>query len=181
MKTFRFFLLFLSLIFGAGCLVFSRSALSEETVTEEPILTLPALLPGDTPAATIPPCPRATPEPLWVDPVISTTNLLTQTIVVYIGNGEYVSVSGESGVFTQTGDFSSFNTPARVEINLLANTRHNLEVSARVKQVEQNGCIYGGYTLMTTRDRDGNPLVIDQTGYSLFLPYGGQESTPEAP
>ena len=181
MKTFRFFLLFLSLFFGAGCLVFSQPVLSEETITAEPTITFPDVIPGDTPNQTLTPCPRATPEPLWVDPVISTTDLLTQTIVVYIGNGELVSVSGESGVYTQTGDFSAFNTPAQVKINLLANTRHNLEVSARVKQVEQNGCIYGGYTLMTTRDRDGNPLVIDQTGYSLFLPYGGQESTPETP
>jgi hypothetical protein len=155
--------------------------LTEEPVTEEAILAIPDLLPENTATPTNFPCPQATPEPLWVDPVISTTNLVTQTIVVYIGNGEFVSVSGESGVYTQTGDFNAFSQPAKVKINLMANTRHNLEVSARVKEVERNGCTYGGYTLMTTRDRDGNPLIIDQTGYSLFLPYGGQESTPEAP
>jgi hypothetical protein len=40
-----------------------------------------------------------TPEPLWLDPVTSPTGELDQTIVVYIGNGETVTVTWESGTF----------------------------------------------------------------------------------
>jgi hypothetical protein len=42
-----------------------------------------------------------------VDPVISPTGDLTQTILIYIGNGEWAGVTLETGVFTQTGDFSA--------------------------------------------------------------------------
>lgn len=107
-------------------------------------------------------CPQATPEPLWVEPVISPTGLLTQTIVVRIGKGEAVTVTAESGVFTATGSFGVYSDPARVSIDLLANTAHHLAVEARVRQDEQWGCTYGGYTLSTGRDRYGQPLLIEQ-------------------
>jgi hypothetical protein len=34
-------------------------------------------------------------------------------------------------------------------------------VQARVRTVYQWGCQYGGYTLSTSRDRSGAPLVIE--------------------
>ncbi len=128
-----------------------------------------------TPTPTVSPtptrCPSTTPEPLWVEPVISPTNLLTQTITVRIGNGEAVTVTTESGVFTATGSFNAYGSPARVTVDLLAGVTHNLEVRARVRKIEQAGCIYGGYTLYTARDRYGQPLVIEQVaGRSYYLP-----------
>ena len=131
------------------------------------------LTPTPTPTASPTPtrCPSTTPEPLWVEPVISPTNLLTQTITVRIGNGEAVTVTAESGVFTATGSFNAYGNPARVTVDLLAGVTHNLEVRARVRKIEQAGCIYGGYTLYTTRDRYGQPLVIEQVaGRSYYLP-----------
>lgn len=128
-----------------------------------------------TPTPTVSPtptrCPSTTPEPLWVEPVISPTDLLTQTITVRIGNGEAVTVTAESGVFTATGSFSAYGNPARVTIDLLAGVTHNLEVQARVRKIEQAGCTYGGYTLSTARDRYGQPLVIEQAAdHSYYLP-----------
>lgn len=104
-------------------------------------------------------CPVPTQELLWVEPVTSPTNELSQVIVVGIGYGEEVTVVTESGTFTVTGNF----IPFRVEIHLLPNTAHHLEVIAKVRKVPAwNGCIYGGYTLRTTRDGKGAPLTIVQ-------------------
>lgn len=124
-----------------------------ETATSTPSLTA-------TPTPTR--CPSATPEPLWVEPVVSPTELLTQTVTVRIGNGEAVTVTAESGVFTVTGHFNAYGNPALVRVNLLPNTVHHVWVLARVRRIEQWGCIYGGYTLSTTRDRHGQSLVIEQ-------------------
>ncbi len=127
-------------------------------------LTTPQLVAADTPTPSPTPtmCPMATPEPLWVEPVISPTGLLTQTITVRIGNGEAVTVTAESGVFTATGSFGVYGTPALVPIDLLSDMTHHLQVQARVRTVYQWGCKYGGYTLSTSWDRYGAPLVIEQ-------------------
>jgi len=104
-------------------------------------------------------CPIPTREPFWVDPVTSPTDQLSQVIAVHIGQGEEVTIVTESGTFTVTGNTSL------VEISLLPNTVHHLEVIGRVRRVPHQtwkGCIYGGYTLRTTRDRHGNPLTIVQ-------------------
>jgi WD40 repeat protein len=96
---------------------------------------------------------------LRVDPVTSPTDELSQIIVVRIGNGEEVTVVTESGTFTVKGNF----IPFQVEIPLLPNTVHHLEVIAKVRKVIVfPGCIYGGYTMRTTRDGNGAPLTIVQ-------------------
>jgi WD40 repeat protein len=74
-----------------------------------------------------------------------------------MGNTEIVTITAESGVFTGAG------SPAQVEVVLLADTTHHLHVVAGVKEITRSdGCVYGGYTLQTRRDRDGAPLVIQQ-------------------
>ena len=66
----------------------------------------------------------------------------------------------ESGTFAATGNYSSI-TPARVEVTLLPNTSHHLQVTAKVTEGPAfAGCAYGGYTLSTTVDRNGAPLTI---------------------
>jgi hypothetical protein len=107
-------------------------------------------------------CPVATPEPLWVEPVTSPTDQLTQTITVYLGNGEAVTVTAGSGTFAASGNFDAYTNPAQVDVALLANTVHHLRVFGEVRTVEWGGCVYGGYTLSTIWDRYGGPLVITQ-------------------
>ena len=126
--------------------------------------------PTQQPTATPTLCPQATPEPLWVEPVLSPTFALTQTIVVYAGNSEAVTVTTASGVFGVTGDFGGTVNPARVDIDLLPETTHELTVESAVKRVGNNGCSYGGYVLSTRRDRNGAPLLIQQESGDLFLP-----------
>lgn len=127
------------------------------------------VVPAQTPTPTI--CPVATPVPLWVDPVPAYTNRLTETVVVYIGYGEAVTVTCESGVYGVQGDFDIHAHPARVEVALSPLTTHHLEVEAQVKLVEQWGCLYGGYTLRATTDLHGSPLVIRQIGESGSVRY----------
>src|SRR6185436_5020612 len=115
----------------------------------------PTRTPTITPSPTF--CPPPTQEPLWVEPVTSPTTQLSQVVTVRIGNGDAVTVTAESGVFVVTGTFS-VNTPALVTVSLLPNTTHNLSVAAHVKKM---GC-YNGYTLSTTRDRNGALLTIVQ-------------------
>jgi hypothetical protein len=119
------------------------------------------------------PCPVATPEPLWVKPVITNTDQLTQTVVVFIGNGEAVTVSAESGIFAEQGSFDAYAHPASIEIALWPYVTHHLTVHGRVKTIVHGDCVYGGYTLGTVRDRYGAPLIVRQqsgTGTILFLP-----------
>ena len=128
------------------------------TPTASPTIT-ETVQPTETaePSATY--CPQATAEAFSVDPVTSPTDQLTQVITVYIGNGQEVRVVTESGTFTVTGSVGPF----LVEISLLPNTVHHLEVFAKVRQVTSwNGCIYDGYTLRTTTDNQGAPLTIVQ-------------------
>lgn len=103
-------------------------------------------------------CPMATPEFFTVEPVTSPTDQLSQTITVDLGYGEAITITAESGTFT--APFDEF--PKQIEITLLPNTTHNLTVEGRVQQVFQGDCVYGGYTLRTTTDRNGEPLVIEQ-------------------
>jgi hypothetical protein len=95
-----------------------------------------------------------------VEPVTSPTDQLSQIITVYIGFGVEVTITTESGVYTVTGDFSAYNTPAVVEIALLPNTINHIQVTAKVMS-GWNGCTYS-YTLTTTRDKKGIPLDIVQ-------------------
>ncbi|MBP6015708.1 MAG: hypothetical protein KA586_03240 [Candidatus Promineofilum sp.] len=103
-------------------------------------------------------CPIATPEFFVVEPVTSPTDQLSQTISVDLGNGEAITITTESGIVT--APFDSF--PKAIEIALLPNTTHNLTVEGKVREITQGNCVYGGYTLTTTRDRYGEPLVIEQ-------------------
>lgn len=120
-----------------------------------------------TPTSTL--CPIGTPEPLWVDPVVSPTNALTQTIKVIIGNGEAVTVTTRSGthtqVYTTTGTFGTM-TPALITIDLLPDATTTMTVTAYVGiRPGPGGCTYGGYTISTTVDRTGAPLrIVQQSG-----------------
>jgi hypothetical protein len=96
-----------------------------------------------------------------------------QTVVVFIGNGEAVTVTAESGTFAQQGDYDAYAHPASVEIALWPQVTHHLTVYGKVKRIVFDGCVYGGYTLSTRWDRYGAPLVIRQhseTGTILYLP-----------
>lgn len=101
-------------------------------------------------------CPQATPEFLWVEPVTSPTDQLAQTVTVHMGNLEVVTITAESGIFTATGQ------PAHVEVALLPDSNHHLQVVAKVAEIWSDGCRYGGYTLHTRRDKDDNLLIIEQ-------------------
>ncbi len=167
-------------VFGAlALLLVSAVAVDVAPVSGGPSGAADATLPS-TASPTPTRCPSATPEPFWVEPVVSPTELLTQIVTVRIGNGEAVTVTAESGVFTATGSFSAYGNPAQVTVGLLPNTVHNLWVQARVRRIEQWGCIYGGYTLSTTRDRDGGRLVIEQRlpVRALYLPLLLQPHSP---
>ena len=117
-------------------------------------------------------CPQATPEFLWVEPVTSPTDQLAQTVTVHMGNLEVVTITTESGVFTATGQ------PAHVEVALMPNKSHHLQVDARVAEIWSGGCRFGGYTLHTRRDRNGNLLIIEQ-GQAGPLPVPSEAIDPE--
>jgi spore coat protein U-like protein len=114
-----------------------------------------------------------------VEPVDSPTCCLAQVISVTIGNGEYVSVTAESGTFEVSGTFSA-NEPVTVSIGLLPGTTHHLQVAARVRESNWGGCSYGGYTLYTDRDRLGQPLVIVQGDgcHSVYVPLIVKDAPP---
>lgn len=124
-----------------------------------------------TPAPSPTYCPVATPEPLWVEPVLSPTDQLTQTVVVNIGNGEAVTVTTASGVFTTTGNFGAAGNPALVPIDLLPGITHDLTVAAYVRATNSGGCPFGGYTLTTRQDRNGDALRIVQQGDAVQQGY----------
>jgi hypothetical protein len=113
-----------------------------------------------------------TPELLQVAPLQSPTERLVQTVTVYIGNGDRVVITTESGTFTVTGSFDAALNPALVEVSLLPNRTHHLEVNAHVRRiVHPSGCISGDYTLTTRTDANGRPLVIEQGPRRIFLPF----------
>ncbi len=131
--------------------------------------------PLDTPTNTPTPCPKATAEPMAVEPVITLTQEFSQTIIIRLGNGEVVTVTSESGVYSKADSFGFVSNPALVDIWLLPNTTHHLAVYGKVRQVNVDGCLYGGYTLFRDVDRNYNPLVITQVSsiefnYQAFLP-----------
>lgn len=136
----------------------------------------PTPSPSSTPTVTRTPtgtfCPQPTPEPLWVVPVTSPTSLLDQPITIRIGNGDAVTITAESGVFTTTGIFNAYANPAVVTMTLLSNTTHHLSVQAHVRSINQGGCIYGNYTLSTSVDQLGAPLTIVQIlERKMYLPF----------
>lgn len=128
------------------------------TLTSTPTATLPPSLTPVTLPVT-PTCPNpATPEPFWVDPVLSPTNLLSEKITVTLGRGREITIASEAGTVKLPGNFSA-STPVEIDIPLLPNTTHQLTVTGQVEYAP--GCFY---TLETRSDRNGNPLVIVQTG-----------------
>jgi len=122
------------------------------------LFTRDAVSPGKDDLNDTPLCPQATPEFFLAEPVTSPTNQLSQILTVDLGNGETITVTSESGVVVVP--FDTF--PKEVEIPLLPDTTHHLTVEGRVRQVTQGDCVYGGYVLRTTIDRNGGPLVIEQ-------------------
>jgi hypothetical protein len=116
------------------------------------------------------PCPQATSEIFYVEPIPATTDESTITLHVTLGNLEEITVITESGTYTSTtGD---------VEVTLLPESTNHFEVRGKVKQTgPAGGCQYGGYTLTTTNDRTGNPLVIEQTEATVGEPDPGPSPT----
>jgi hypothetical protein len=109
------------------------------------------------PTTTPPLCPQATPEPFSVEPVTSPTDAESQIISVTLGNGEMITITAESGTVSGPAAF-----PTELELSLLPQTVHNLEVSGRVREIVQGDCTYGGYILSTRLDKNGNPLIIER-------------------
>jgi hypothetical protein len=105
-------------------------------------------------------CPEATPEYFDVYSLTSPTDATSQVVSAELGNGEVITITTESGTFV--APVTTF--PTEITVDLLPNTTHNLTVEGRVREIQQGDCTYGGYTLTTTRDRDGQPLVIEQRG-----------------
>jgi hypothetical protein len=103
-------------------------------------------------------------------PVLSPTDRLTQTVTVFIGNGDQVAVVSESGVYTATGQFDAHSNPARVVIDLLPDQVHHLTVHAHVRRIQVGPCVMGDYTLSTQVDANGKPLVIQQRPRRVYLP-----------
>ena len=139
--------IFLSLLI-AGCSAFTPSP--EEMGTSTPSVASP------TPTEKL--CPQATAEAFSVDPIPAVTDQLSITVHVNLGKMEQITIVTESGTFVSKTGF--------VEITLLPNTIHHLEVRGEVLQVEGTGglkgCLYGGYTLVTTFGAAGEPLMIEQ-------------------
>lgn len=121
-------------------------------------------------------CPNpATPEPLWVDPVVSPTNLLTQKISVILGHGREISVTSNAGTVTQHGEFS-LAQPIVLDVPLAPNASNELLVTGQVEYAPN--CFY---TLQTRTDRTGQPLVIVQSGSAPLTPVPAVTVTAPAP
>lgn len=121
-------------------------------------------------------CPNpATPEPLWVDPVVSPTNLLTQNVSVILGRGREISVTSNAGTVTQQGEFS-IAQPVVLQVPLAPNAANELLVTGKVEYAPN--CFY---TLQTRVDRMGQPLVIVQSGNAAVTLTPVVNVTPPAP
>lgn len=132
-----------------------------------------------TPRPTCP--PPATPEPFWIEPVRSPTNLRYQTLKVYLGKGHSVIASSEAGMASVTGNFDAFARPAYVTIPLLPDITNHIVVTGVVKY--QEDCFY---TLTATTDRYGHPLEIVQRDMPMSIPLitnqrGNQVGSERAP
>ena len=104
--------------------------------------------------------------------MLSPTDRLTQTLSVFIGQGDRVAVVGPAGTYTVTGSFDAWTRPAEVTVGLLANQPNELEVFAHVRRIDQGpNCVYGDYTLSTRADWDGRRLAIVQRRGLLYLPW----------
>ncbi|TAK14684.1 MAG: hypothetical protein EPO32_00725 [Anaerolineae bacterium] len=121
------------------------------------ITPTPTLWPeADLPIAPTPTlCPLATPELFQVDPIPASTDQSSIIVHVYLGNLEEITVVAESGTFT--------SATRDVEVTLKPGILHHLEVHGKVLQIGEAGqCQYGGYTLTTTVDKNGSPLIVEQ-------------------
>ena len=130
-----------------GSMTFTRLDVPLTTPTAS---SVPTLTPTATSTATATPtptiCPQATAERFAVD-FVSPTDLLTQTLGVRIGNGDRVSITAPTGVYTATGTFS-FDNPAAVTVDLEKDFVNTLRVAAHVRPIGPvGGCMYGNYTL----------------------------------
>jgi len=120
-------------------------------------------------------CPNpATPEPLWVDPVVSPTNLLTQAVSVTLGRGRQVSVTSNAGTVMQQGEFS-LAQPVVLQVPLAPETTNELTVTGQVEYAPN--CFY---TLQTRVDRTGKPLVIVQSAGAANNPTPTGAALPPA-
>lgn len=134
------------------------------TVTSTPSATATATA---TKTATITPsitptvmCPQPTQAAVWVEPVTSPSNLLTQEIVISAAGMDSASVSVGTTTYTQ----AVTSSPARIVINLQPNTTHTLTVGAHIQKTTTSaGCTYGNYWVSATRDRLGGALTIVQS------------------
>lgn len=172
-------ILIVVLIIALPLLISLFGSLNRPAATPEPTLQVAAVPPTGTSApptgtATLPPpsetpttvvspsptasCPiPATPEPLWVNPVLSPTNQLSQAVSVTLGRGREITITGEGGTVTQAGEFSTAQ-PVELQVTLAPNTENHLVVTGKVEYAAD--CFY---TLETRLDRVGNPLVIVQS------------------
>jgi hypothetical protein len=130
-----------------------------------------SLAASDSPVPPPPPCPIPTQElPPEVEPVTSPTDLSTQTIYVWFP-AEWIMVVNEIGSFKIFCDSGPCHA---IPILLKPNSVNHLTVVGKVRPVVQwEGCVYGGYLMDTSLDKNGNPLEIEQIGgklYSFFLP-----------
>ncbi len=120
----------------------------------------PSLPAAASPSPTAHPCPQATQEqPPRVVPLTSPTDQLSQVVHILPGNYDQATVETESGTFT-----APFNGTegAQVKVTLLPNTVHHLQITVHVHQNTYSGCSYGGYTMTTFVDQNGQPLEIIQ-------------------
>lgn len=141
------------------------------TATDAPTDTPAVVAPTIEPTAPAPTCPQlATPEPLWVDPVVSPTDLLTQRVSVTLGRGKEIEISSEGGTISLQGDFTAAR-PVELEAPLAPNIENHLEVTGTVGYAP--GC---EYILRTRVDRTGQPLVIVQN--SALAPLTAPPITP---
>lgn len=138
--------------------------------TAAPTATIePTLAPSAT--ATVSCGSPATPEPLWVDPVISPTDQASQDVSVTVGRGVEITVVSEAGTVHLPGTFT-IAQPVVITVPLALNTTNHLVVSAKIEYAP--GCFY---TLQTRTDRQGAPLtIVQQAGGTL--PAGGTVISP---
>lgn len=124
----------------------------DPTTTGTPVTPQPTATPSRTPSptATRTPsptptraCPTLTPEPFWIEPVQSPTNVNHQVLRVHLGNGEYVRAIGPAGEVTVT---QATNGVYLVDVPLATNSSNSIQVQGKTRQI--NGC--GGYTLTQT-------------------------------
>jgi WD40 repeat protein len=152
---------------GLGCLfILSCNLLTPggsptltPSLTPQSITLTPTIKLTSTPISQHP-CPQATQElPPRVAPLTSPTDQLTQVVQIFPGNYQTAVIEMETGTFT--AEFKG-GEGAKVEVTLLPNTVHHLKLTVKVRQSQNNGCSYGGYTMTVFQDVDKKPLEIIQ-------------------